>query len=353
MEEHTLEFIVRILFSGMMVFVPNSNGTELDVVLLNVPHAHALSDGTTLAHHKPVVIARAGNCTGTCPTNDTNIATYLFADKANDAAIDTLETAVDGGGAWDISGSDISVLKGIGDPDLPALDIETGVRGTSIIPTTSTEREDYSWLATLSDICANCGFDSDVLGADPPEGLVAARFHLSSGKLFTYSVARIGSNVTPVQFKRLDGQGSASSYSQAIATWMAADITVSGDSIRLVETKFDNSSGRTMTLTPDSNGRIEIAVLNLPPLVPATPDPTPGVGKHFERYYDVTSNPPSAAARLVPQPGAAAGAPSYSAVTWQSIHPQETLWSELLNALRMNVSRSAYDITLCPPANAP
>lgn len=344
-----MDFIVRILFTGMMVFIPNSNGTQLDVVLLNVGHAHEISDGTTLTYHKPLLLARAGGCTGTCPKNDAAIATFVFGDKPTDAAIDALEAALDGGGAWQLTGSDISVVKGSGDPDLPAIDFVDGVRD-GIIPTTSSERDDYSWLAKLSEICPSCGFDDSVLDTVPPSSLVAARFRLTSGSVFTYSIARIGSDVTPVHFMRLDGTGSASSYTQAIATWVGADIEVSGDSIQLVESKYDNSTGRTMELTPDENDRIEIAVLNLPPLVPAAPSGTPGVGKHFERYYDVTENPPSAAARLVPLAGAAPGTASYAEVTWASVHPEEELWSELLNALRLNVGRSPYEVTLCPPA---
>ncbi|HUP59651.1 MAG TPA: hypothetical protein VNA69_04450 [Thermoanaerobaculia bacterium] len=347
-----MEFIVRILFTGMMVFIPNNDGTQLDVVLLNVGHGHAISDGTTLAQHKPLLITRAGSCTGTCPTGDAEIAAYLFGDKSTDAAVDSLEAAVSGGGAWQLSGSQISVVKGSEtDPDLPALDFIEGVRN-GIIPTTSEERADYSWLAKMSELCPGCGLDSDIL-ATPPPGLVAARFRLQSGDVFTYSIARIGSNVTPVHFKRLDGTGSASSYTQAIAVWMGADIAVSGDSIKIVESKFDNSTGRTMTLTPDEDDRVEIAVLNLPPLVPASPIATPGVGKHFQAFYEVAETVPSAATRLVPLPGAAPGAPSYSRVTWQSIHPQEELWSELLNALRLNVSRSEAEISLCPPVDVP
>jgi len=344
-----LDFIVRILFTGMMAFIPNENGTQLDVVLLDVPHGQSISDGTALPHHKPMLFTRAGNCTGTCPTNDTAIAAYLFGDKSTDAALDSLDTACSGGGAWDLSGSQISIVKGSSSaPDLPALDITSGVR-TTLIPTTSAEREDFSWLADMKQICPDCGLNADVLDEEPPAGLVAARLRLTSGKVFTYAIARIGSNVTPVHFKRLDGQGNASSYTQAIATWIAADIAVSGDSIKIVESKFDGSNGRTMTLTPDSNGRIEIAVLNVPPLVPASPGSTPGVGKHFERFYDITADPPSAAARLIPLPGAAPGTASYPQVTWQSIHPATELWSELLNALRLNVGRSPHEITLCPP----
>jgi hypothetical protein len=343
-----VEFIVRILFSGMMVFIPNSSGTQVDVVLLNIPHGQAISDGTGLPHHKPLILTQGGSCTGTCPAQDAEIAAYVFADQSTSIAKDSLAAAVTGGGAWVMSGADYTLRKASGAPDLPALTFTEGVR-TSIIPTTSAEREDYTWLAKLSEICPTCGLDEDVLGAEPPAGLVAARFRLNTGNVFTYSVARIGTNVTPVHFKRLDGTGSTSSYSQAIATFIGADIEVSGESIDLVETDFDGSAGRTMTLTPDSNGKVEIAVLNLPPLVPALPEDTPGVGKHFERYYDVTQTPPSAAARLVPQPGAAPGAPSYSQVTWTSVHPQSALWSDLLNAIRLNPARSSYDISLCPP----
>jgi hypothetical protein len=344
-----LEFIVRILFSGMMTFVPSSDGTQLDVVLLNVGHGHSISDGTGIAHHKPLLITRGGGCSGSCPTSDAAIAAYLFGDKSTSAANDALTSAVSGGGAWDLTGSQVTVEKGSsGAAALPALTLRQNLRN-GIIPTTATEREDISWLADLEQICPTCGFDTSVLAAEPSSSLVAARFRLDTGKVYTYSIARVGSSVTPVQFKRVDGSGSTSSYSQAIAAFMAVDIAVTGSSIKLVETKFDGSTGRTMTLTPDSNGRVEIAVLNLPELVPATPNATPGIGKHFQRYYDVTSAPPSAAARLVPHPGAAPGAPSYPSVTWSSIHPADTLWSDLLTALRLNVGRSINEVTLCPP----
>jgi len=343
-----LEFIVRILFTGMMVFVPSNDGTQLDVVLLNVSHGQQLSDGTGLPHHKPILIARSGDCSGTCSKRDAAIASYVFGDLSTPAAQDALEAACGGGGALELSGGEISVVKGSSsDPDLPALTFNSGTP-SAVIPTTSSERAYTNWLAKLSEICPNCGFNSDVLDASPPSNLVAARFRLRTGNVFTYSVARIGSNVTPVKFKRLDGQGSTSSYSQAIATWIGADITVSGDSIQLAESKFDNSTGRTMTLTPDNDGRVEIAVLNLPQLVPSTAGSTPGVGKHFERYYDVAANPPSAAARLVPLPGAASGV-TYPEVSWSSVHPQTALWSDLLNALRLNPGRSAFEIALCPP----
>jgi hypothetical protein len=350
-------FLLRILFTGLMVFIPSEDGTEVTVLLLNADHAYHTSDGSELHKHNPVLIARSGGCTGTCPKDDAAIAKYLFADKTQAAAIDALEAAVAGGGAWQLTGSDLSLLKGsTNDPALPALTLQTGVRGTSngvplMVPTTSAEREDYTWLASIRQLCPTCTVNPAVLGSQPPTGLVAARFRLRSGKVFTYSVARIGANVTPVKFTRLDGTGSPSSYSQAIASWIGADIQVEGDSIEIVDAKFAGGPGRSMTLTPDSTGKVEIAMLNLPPFVPpATQDnEAPEVGKHFEMYYDVSSTAPSQAARLVPRAGAVASA-SYPQVDWHLVHPTTTLYSELLNKLRLDIGRSAYDRVLCPPA---
>lgn len=344
-----MEFIVRILFTGMLVFIPNEDGSRVDVLLLNVGHTHQMSDGTALADHTPIVLANGGTCTGDCPKRDATIATSIFADKATNVAQDSLEAALPGGGSWILSGSELSLRKAAGAADLPALSIIDGVR-TTIIPTTSAEREDFTWVANLKQICPDCGLNPDVLDAEPPAGLIAARFRLTTGDLSTFAVARIGSDVTPVQFKRLDGTGSASSYTQSIASWVGADITVSGTSIELVEMAFDGTPGRSMSLTPDANDMVEIAVLNLPPLIPVAPTGTPGVGKHFERYYDVTATPPASSARLVPQAGAAPGAPSYPEVTWQSVHPQSELSSDLLDAIRLSVNRSAYEVQFCPPS---
>ena len=347
-------FILKILFSGMIVFSPNQDGTEVTVLLLNAGHTHHLSDGSALQDHKPLLIARAGNCTGDCPKRDTDIAQFVFEDQTSSAAQDSLESAVAGGGAWTLSGSDLSIAKAsTEDPDLPALSIVRDARSTStIIPSTSGEREDYSWVADLKQLCSTCTVDSDIFATQPPD-TIAARLHLHNGRLFTYSIGRIGSNVTPVKFARLDGTGSDSSYSQAIATWVEAEIEVSGSGIEITEEKFNGDPGRTMTLTPDSNNTVEVAMLDLPPFVPPSSayNDAPQVGKHFEMYYDLFTNPPSQAARLVPFAGAASGAPSYSEVTWTSIHPSTTLGSDLLNALRLDVGRGPYNRLLCPPGS--
>ncbi|HEY2830387.1 MAG TPA: hypothetical protein VGJ88_09740, partial [Thermoanaerobaculia bacterium] len=347
-----MSFVLKILFSGMMVFSPNQSGTDVTVLLLNAGHTHHLSDGSAMQDHKPLLIARAGNCSGDCPTRDADIAQFVYADQSPAVALDSLESAVAGGGAWTLDGSDISIEKpSSNDPDLPALSIVRDARGAgSIIPSTSGEREDYSWVTDLRQLCSTCTVDSNIFASQPPD-TIAARLHIRNGRLLTYSVARIGSNVTPAKFARLDGTGSASSYSQAIATWVEAEIEVSGSGIEFTEDKFNGDPGRTMTLTPDSNNTVEVAVLNLPPFVPPSSpnNDAPQVGKHFEKYYDLFTNPPSQANRLVPFAGPASGSPSYTEVTWTSVHPSSVLGSDLLSALRLDVGRGPYDRLLCPP----
>lgn len=349
-------FILKILFSGLIVFIPSQDGKEMTVLLLAAGAGHHLSDGSALQQHNPIVIARAGSCSGDCPTRDPNVARILYNDQPLSTAQDSLEAAVGGGGAWALSGSDVSLQKASGsDPDLPALSFTSGARTfnngqPSLIPSTSAEREDVSWIADLKQICGSgCALDSSVLASQPPSTVVA-RLHLRSGRVFTQSIARIGANVTPVHFSRLDGSGSAAAYSQAIATWVGAQIEISGGGIEIVESKFNGDPGRSMTLTPDVSHSMEIAVLNLPPFVPpasATND-APQAGKHFEAYYDLLQNPPAKETRLVPLAGAVSGA-QLPSVDWSAVHPQSAVYSQLLNSLRLDVGRAAYDRLLCPP----
>jgi hypothetical protein len=349
-------FILKILFSGLMVFSPSSDGHEMTVILLAADHTHHLSDGSALHKHKPLVIARAGSCSGDCPTRDATVAQFVYADQALTTAEDSLEAATSGGGAWELSSSDLTLQKAdVNDADLPALSVTSGVRTSgSIIPSTSSEREDISWIADLTHVCSGCTIDSSVLGSIPPSSVVA-RLHLRSGRVFTYSVARMGSDVTPAHFSRLDGTGSDATYSQAIATWVGAEVEISGSGVEIVEQKFNGDPGRTMTLTPDTNNRMEVAVLNLPPFVPPSSanNDAPQVGKHFEAYFDLMATPPAKETRLVPRAGAASGSASYPQVAWSTVHPGSAVWSDLLSALRLDIGRGTYDRTICPPGYYP
>ncbi len=346
-------FVLRILFSGLMAFIPNENKTEVTVLLLNTNHYHT-SDGAAMPAHNPRIYVRAGSCSGACVVYDATIAASTFPDLSDAAALDSLSDALDEGSVWSIAGSDIAVQKSTGAANLPALTMRDNVRGTvnddpQIIPTTSTERGDISWIPALEPLCASgCTISSHLLDTVPPS-LVAARFTINSGDLYTYSLARLASSdVTPVQFKRLDGTGSTSSYVQAVTSWTGLDIEVTGNSVDFVETKHDSSTGRTMTLFPGDNGKVEVAVVNMPPSIPpsSSNNDAPQVGKHFEMYYDLLESPPARETRLVP--GVATGV-SVPQVSWTSVHPSSVVSSELLNRLRFEPGRSLYDRTICPP----
>lgn len=347
-------FVLRILFSGLMALIPNESGTEVTVLLLNADHYHT-SDGAAMQSHRPVLYARAGNCSGSCVTDDPQISGFTFRGQAQSVAVNSLSNALGNGSAWDIRGADIAARKSAGAAALPPFrridDVRATVNGQAqIVPTTVNERRDVSWIPRLQQLCGSgCAFDADLLDAVPP-GLVAARFKIDSGDLYTYSLARLGSDVTPVHFQRLDGTGSPSAYVQAITTWIGVDIPVTGSSIDFVETKYDGSAGRSMTLSPDASGKVEVAVVNLPPFVPpaSANNDAPQVGKHFEMYYELLQNPPAAEARLVPRAGAPSGT-NYPQVAWTTVHPSATTSSELLNRLRLEPGRSLYDRTICPP----
>lgn len=344
-------FVLRILFSGLMAFIPNENGTEVTVLLLNANHYHT-SDGAAMQAHEPLLIVRSGSCTGACVVDDPAIASFVFRDQASAAALDSLAYALNNGSAWKIAGSDIAVQKVSGAANLPALNILANTRGTDVIPTTSTQRVDFAWIPQLQQLCGGgCALDANLFDTVPPE-IVAARFKLTAGDLYTYSVARTGSDVTPVHFKRLDGTGSTSAYVQAVTSWVGADIEVTGTGVQFVETKHDGGTGRSITIGPDSSGKVEVAVVNLPPFVPpsSSNNDAAQVGKHFELYYELLQNPPAREARLVPRIGAPSGT-FVPQVTWSSVHPSSAVDSVLLTRLRMEPGRSLYDRTLCPPTN--
>src|SRR5438067_7569832 len=112
-------FILKILFSGLMIFTPSQDGKEMTVLLLAAGHNHHLSDGSALQRHNPMVIARAGACSGDCPKRDASVAHAAYNDQTPSTAQDSLEAAVGGGAAWMLSGSDLSLQKASsGDPDL-------------------------------------------------------------------------------------------------------------------------------------------------------------------------------------------------------------------------------------------
>jgi len=348
-------FILRIFFSGLIALQPNADGTEVTVLLVNSPHEYALADGTTLAHHTPLVLARAASCEGTCTTADhASIAQSIYINKPPQQAVTALNGAILGGGAWQLSSSDLTLVG----PEEP-LAIRNNVRGHTedgslqLVPTTPAEREDFSWVADMSDLAPGTeGFKAAVRSTEPPPGcLIAARLKLHSGKLFTYSLVKIDGKARPVHFRKPSGEGPEAPYTQAVANWVAAEIHVPGDFVEIVDQNFsDSTRRRTMKLHPQ-DGVVEMAVLNLPPFEAPAPDavaPLPGPGQHFQIYYDLVKTPPARADRLIPYTSSTLPA-SEPQVDWATLHPRQMLWSNLLEQLNLSPrGKSPYDMTLCP-----
>jgi hypothetical protein len=349
------DFVLRIFFSGLIALLPSADGKEVTVLLVNTPHEYALANGTALAHHTPLVVARAASCEGSCITDDhASIAQFLYANKTSQQAVTALNGAILGGAAWRLAGSDLTLVG----PEEP-LAIRTGARtqredGTlELVPTTPAEREDFSWVADLSQIAPGTeGFKAAVTATEPPPGcLIAARLTLRSGKLITYSLAKIDGKARPVHFRKPSGEGPEAPYSQAVANWVEAEIHVPGDVVELVDQNFsDSTHRRSMKLHPQ-DGVVELAVLNLPPFEAPAPDavpPPPAPGQHFQIYYDLVKSPPARADRLVPFTALAPSA-SDPQVDWTTLHPRQMLWSNLLEQLNLSPrGKAPYDLSLCP-----
>lgn len=348
------EFVLRIFFSGLIALQPSTDGKEVTVLLVNTPHEYAMAGGTTLPHHTPIVLARAANCQGQCITDaQASIAEFLYANKTPQQAATALTGALMGGGAWKLAGSDLK-LVGADEPltivDNARAQTESGT--LQLVPTTVQEREDISWVADLSAIAPGTeGLKAALSGTAPPSDLIAARFKLRNGKMFTYSLVKIDGKARPVRFRKPSGEGADAPYSQALANWVAVDIHVAGEYVELEETKFsDSTQKRSMKLYPQ-NGRVEIAILNLPPFEAPDPEavaPLPAPGQHFQIYYDLVKTPPASADRLVPH--TATPSSSEPQVDWAALHPKGVLWwSDLLEQINLSPrSKSPYDVTLCP-----
>ncbi|MGZ8779175.1 MAG: hypothetical protein ACXW31_04570 [Thermoanaerobaculia bacterium] len=349
-----MEFVLRIFFSGLIAFVPGSDGKELTIAMIDTPHAYEMADGTTLAHHKPLLLARAASCEGDCVTDDhASIAQYLYARKTPEEALTSMNHALLSGGAWQLSGSELS-LVGPEDP----LEIRTGTRGYNDngtlhrIPLTTEEREDFSWVADISDLAPGSeGYKTALTASDDPGDLVAARLKLRSGKVITYAVIKIDGKASPVHFRKPSGEGPDAPYGQSLASWVEATIQVPGDSLEIVDQSFsDPNLRRTMRLRPQE-GFVEIALLNLPPYeTPDTeaPAPLPMPGHHFQIYYDLVKTPPAKSERLIPhlplEPLA-----SDPQTDWAALHPRLTIWSHLLEDLGLSPrGKGPYEVALCP-----
>jgi hypothetical protein len=225
-----MSFIVRIFFAGLIAFVPSHDGRDLVVLLPEV------GDQAKIAMHQALLVVRAAACTGDCQPAEgerTTIAGILFADKSSTKAGEALATAVGGGTAWHLQGSDLS-FPAPGEAFSPALNLRHGARRGANgqfepLPATPEESRDFSWVAELNRILPGAGVvDPRLLGARPPAHRLTARLRMQFGDVSTYRLVRIGSMVPSLGFRGLANGSAQTSYSQALAEWVVAEFNVSG-----------------------------------------------------------------------------------------------------------------------------
>lgn len=338
-----MDFLLRIFFSGLVAFVPSTDGRELTVLLLDT-HGRAVAGRPKIEHHNPMLIARADGCVGDCTGDRAKVAGFLFADRPASQAADALTTAIGSGGVWALDDVDLSIrnagLK-------PALALNRGGAGQPI-PADAAERRGFGWVPDLRKVLPTLGTLKPALFAPrPPEGVVVARLRLKSGNVFTYSLIRVDDQVVPIHF-RAHGSKRDVPHAQAVAGWVAADIRVPGDTVEIVAKDFDSGKERVMKLTTRS-GLMEMAILNLPHFEvpqPGVRRPTPQPGNHFEVFYDLAQKPAARTQRPVPVVGN-----SKVHKQWDLLHP-ETERSPLLEAIRLDPGKSPYDVILCPVGQA-
>lgn len=350
------EIILRIFFSGLMAFVPGQDGKELTVLVINAAHGTKLADGSELSHHTPILLVRASKCEpAPCRADDPNIGTVLFGGPTPERAGDSLAKAVAGGGAWLLKSSDLSLPGATAPLQISATRRSTASGKPDPVPHDATEREDFSWVPRLGAITPGIGeVKPELLGKHPPASLIAARFHLNSGRVITYSVIPVDKKVRPIHFNTAPGAADAS-FTQALANWVEVEVRIQGDAVELVDDNFETGVKQTRKFVPQNNV-VEMAILNFPSFVSKPADakpPIPKRGQHFEVYYDLVTNPPSPGQRPVPEVGDMK--PSDPQVDWNSLHSKEP-FSPLLEALNMNPrgkKKSPYDMTLCPGSQVP
>lgn len=353
-------FTLKIFFLGLIAFVPNQDGTELNVLLVDGRQGYTTSDGTEIGPHYPFLLARSASCQGDCERS-LETAEFFFS-KYGSGASERLGDALLSGGAWRLSESNLSIPSWA-TPAGPtrrlalertaaAVSADPKARLKAAVPNDPRVAGDLRWFANLDQIHPGLGgVDPDHLAERPHDGWIVARLRLDRGRVSTYRLAGVGDQVVPIDFRPLSG-GRSSGFTQALADSVVAEIDIEGDSVEIFEEGFGGGNRRTMKLTPQ-DGVVEIALLNTPPIAASHVHTTangatnPGdsaslVGKHFEVFYELARVKLPKASREVPHVDTRVGVP------WSTIYPRKQGDSELLRALGYDDPRTAFERVICP-----
>lgn len=322
-----MTFTLKIFFMGLIAFVPSQDEKELTVLLVETRPGHVASDGSLIAPHHPMLLARAERCWGHCGIDERIDPGLLFPkDSATDAR-KYLAAALGNGAAWTLDGSDLSI-------------VDAGPRRSGESLTM-----DLDDVAHLGRIVPSAGVvDSDTLARLPQRKLITGRLRLRSGNVWTWRLVHVADKVRSFDFKSLRPEGAKAGYSQPIADWVAAEIELSGDEVEIVETRFASEEIRTIRLAPQ-DGLVELAVMNIPDPPSAGSEEAVHehheVDRHFELYYRLAETPPPPWQFPVPHVGPAVETPETGSQKARSS-------SGLLAGLKLDGPKGYYERIMCP-----
>jgi hypothetical protein len=351
-------FILKVYILGLVAFLPSPDGTEMTVLMVDARDGYALSDGTWMETHEPLLLARAARCQGDCRDGFHEVAEYLYQGRPEEN-VRQLESAILGGATWPLDGSELSFQiptegssRGVAGLQIRGHD-PSGGDPTQLQGVSQTPREvgHFDWVAEIAALEPGAGMiDPDVLAERPEKGLIVARMKLATGEIRTERLVTLENQVVELKFRPLRREKWPSRYSQALADRVVAEISVPGCEVILKEDRFDGAPGRSITLAPeacDGEVVVEVVLVNLPhDSFAATPSKRPReeIGKHFEMFYELAYLRPPNHLRPVPFPSVRLEELEEET---EQVRGRQAQGSMLLPALGLP-RRGAYSRPICP-----
>ncbi|HEX7184665.1 MAG TPA: hypothetical protein VF756_22765 [Thermoanaerobaculia bacterium] len=338
-----MTFILKIFFMGLIAFVPSQDGKELTVLLVETRPGYVASDGSLIAPHHPMLLARAEKCWGHCGIDEGIDPHLLFPRDSPADAQRYLAAALGNGAAWSLDGSDLSIVDAGSQKSSASLSLQGRPRqpGAPLALSKTLEGDtlDFDYIADLGRVLPAAGaVDPDVLARLPQRRLITARLRLQSGKIGTYRLVHMFGKVHSFSFKALRCNGANVEYSQPLADWVTAEIEVSGPEVEIVENHFADREIRTIRLAPQ-DGLVELAVLNIPD--PPSEEELPEnheADRHFELYYKLAQTLLSPCQWPVPHVGPEV----------ENGAPEKARPSALLAGLKLGDPKGYYERIMCP-----
>lgn len=251
--DDTLEYNVKIVFLGLMTFVPGPNTATVIIPDVTDGHDEDLGNDNHSAHqHVPYILARKNAMCKELPINskhrfhntrfEPDTYHYLVLEGEQISIDDDNQLAVNGPLAYTTNEPSSS---------------------TVVCPEKETEGSLY-WLSSLARVTTTTHEpDPDHFAKQPPEDLIAARIVLREGSLRT----RVIEKSQPWEFRvpHPGGGMNAVTHTQALAEEVEWNFRARGVPFILNLNSFDGTEGRRVAFVPDrsaGNGTLVIIIGN-------------------------------------------------------------------------------------------